>query len=103
MLTKHFQHLLDTAEAHRPVTGIVSLNVPAHGVQAELAELNALIEEVRTYNGARVNPLEGTCQAILVVPVEGWRQLIDSREMLFAGPKLRVDANVQAFGTLPEP
>lgn len=106
MLTNDFLNLLENAEPHRPVTGIVTWKVPARGVEPELdytANMDALLKAARAFRGARVNSLKGTYQAILEVPAEGWRQLIDSPEMHFAGPNLRVEANVPAFSTLPEP
>ena len=62
-----------------------------------------VLDAARACSGARVNPLEGTCQAILEVPIEGWRELLRSRETLFLGDDVRVEANVVAFSTLPEP
>ena len=108
MLTNAFVKSLDnTAPGHR-VTGVVFWDVrpPHDGAEAlaQAANVKApVLEAVRAYPGSRVNPLEGTYQAILDVPVEGWRQLLKSRQTLFFSDNLRVEANLPAFSTLPEP
>ena len=108
MLTDAFLTLLDNAKPGRCVTGIVcwDVQVPQKGAEAlaRVASIKApVLEAAKACAGARVNPLEGTCQAILDVPVEGWRQLLESRRTLFVGANLRVEANEPAFSTLPEP
>lgn len=108
MLTDAFQTVLDNAKPGRRVTGVVFWDV--HSTETGTAALDRaahikapVIEAARACPGARVNPLEGTYQAILDVPVEGWRKMLRSRRTLFAGADLRVDANVPAFATFPEP
>lgn len=108
MLTDAFQALLDNATPGRRVTGIVFWEVHKSEAGADAlvqsADMKApIIEAARACPGARVNPLEGTHQAILDVPIEGWRRMLRSRSNLFASPNLRVEANAPAFGTPPDP
>ena len=108
MLTQAFQTLLDNATPGHRVTGIVFWDVHASQTGSDAlvqtAKMKApIIEAARACPGARVNPLEGTHQAVLDVPVEGWHQILRSQRILFASPDLRVEANVPAFATPPDP
>ena len=107
MLTEAFQTALDSAEPGRRVTGVVFWDVPTSHTGSALrraANIKApIIEAAKACPGARVNPLEGTYQAILDVPIEGWRRILRSERARFAAADLRVEANLPAFATFPEP
>ena len=108
MLTDAILTRIREAESGCRVTGILSWVVQAPQAEeaalAQAASVKApVLEAAKVCAGARVNPLEGTHQAILDMPVEGWRQLLDTQAALFADANLRVEANFPAFSTLPEP
>ncbi len=108
MLTDAFQTALDNAEPGKRVTAVVFWDVrPTDAGSAALARAASIkapiIDAARACPGARVNPLEGTYQAILDVPVEGWRRILRSERARFDAADLRVEANVPAFATFPEP
>ena len=107
MLTDAFLTVLDQAEPGGRVTGIVTWSglAPSGGVspldQAARTKEPVLMA-AQACAGARVNPLEGTPQAILEMPIEGWRRLLKLEQSLLSDPDLWVEPNVTAFATLPE-
>ena len=108
MLTDTFLTVLGDAEPGARITGIVTWTVEPTLARADAVTRAArmktpVLDAARACSGARINPLEGTCQAILEVPIEGWRELLRSRDTLLLGDDVRVEANVVAFSTLPEP
>ena len=108
MLTDAFQTALDNAKPGKRVTGVVFWDVHPTEIGPDglhgAANIKApIIEAAKACPGARVNPLEGTYQAILDVPVEGWRRMLRTKKALFARADLRVEANIPAFATFPDP
>ena len=108
MLTDAFLTVLDQTEPGGRVTGIVTWSVPGPDAGSKPLERatrtkGPVLEAAQACADARINPLEGTPQAILDLPIEGWRRLLGYRQSLLSGPDFRVEPNVTAFSTLPEP
>lgn len=107
MLSQPFQTILRQAPPGKRIAGIVTWEITfpknADPVHILAAAKHPLIAAAQKCHSTRVNSLEGTPQAILEAPIEGWRQLLRSQQTLLNSTNIRVDANTPAFSTFPDP